>query len=85
MRFPLLSDICDLSKCTLVCIGYDQYLLLEGEEYSQMHEIHVSCECPDGMDAYIYEDDMSIIPLFFSVFDIGNEEDFDSWDDAEIF
>ena len=89
MNFTLLENIADLSLCKLICIGYDSYLMLDGETMDDIHEIHTTCEdYPDGMDNYIYMDYESIVPVFFSVFDIaekGEEIDFDSWEDAEKY
>lgn len=80
----LLRNTDDLSKATIICIGYYAYLLLDGEGFDDLHEIHTDLE-EYPTDNYIYLDPEEIVPYFFSTEEIGKELDFETWEEAENY
>lgn len=82
MSMPLLRDCEELKNATLVIVWFDYYLMLDGETFDDLHEVHSSMETyPE--DRYIYLDPEEVIPYFFSTEEIGKELYFDTWEEAE--
>lgn len=80
----LLKEVEDLQKATVICIGHYYYLMLDGEGWDDLHEIRTDLEAYPT-EYYIYFDPEEIEPFFFDLYEVGNELDFDTWEEAETY
>lgn len=80
----LLKTTDDLQKATIIYIKYYMYLMLDGETLDDLHEVRTDLEAYPT-ESYIYLDPEEIIPYFFDANEVGNELDFDTWEDAERY
>lgn len=81
----LLRECSNMSKCVHICVDFDDYLLLEGGTFpDDLREVHTDLEAyPTENYIYLYDDD--VVPAFFDLSEVGEELDFDTWEEAENY